>query len=75
VADISKAKLTLYLDEADALDAEQKIVYIDEEKTQYKITRILHIADSKNISKYMGQIIIKSPQLFSKLVKVELKDE
>lgn len=44
-------------------------------KTAYKISRLLNIADSKNISKYMAQIIIESPKLFSKLVKIELKSE
>lgn len=75
VADVSKAILTLYLDEPDVIDAHKKVLYIDGEKTSYKISRGLSIADGKNISKYMAQIIIKSPELFSKLVKVELKDE
>jgi hypothetical protein len=75
VADTSKAKLTIYLDEEDALNAKSQAVYIDGEKTSYKISRLLNIADSKNISKYMAQIIIKSPALFSKLAKIELKSE
>jgi len=75
VADVSKAILTLYLDEDDVKNAKRKVVYIDGKKTSYKISRLLSIADSKNISKYMAQIIIKSPKLFSRLVKVELKDE
>lgn len=75
VADISRAKLTIFLDEPDVVDAENKIIYIDEEKTPYKVSRLLSIADSKNISKYMAQIILTSPKIFSKLVKVELKSE
>lgn len=75
VADISKAKLTIFVDEDDTANIDNKIVYIDGEKTSYKVSRFLHIADSKNISKYMAQIIIKSPKLFSKLVKVELRDK
>jgi hypothetical protein len=75
VADTSKALLTLYLDEADVEGAKNKIVYIDGLKTDYKISRFLNIADSKNISKYMAQIVINSPELFSKLVQVELKSE
>jgi len=75
VADISKAKLTIYLDSEDVLDYDSKVIYIDGVKTNYKIDRIIKIADSKNISKYMAQIIIKSPKVFSKLVKVELRDE
>lgn len=75
VADDSKALLTIYLDEQDMPNAKKSTLYIDGEKSPYKISRLLNIADSKNISKYMAQIIIESPKLFSKLVKVELKDE
>ncbi len=73
VANISFAKLTIYLDEIK--DVYNKVVYIDDKKTTYKVSRLLNIADSKNISKYMAQIIIDAPKLFSKLVKIELKDE
>lgn len=73
VADTSRAKLTIFLDEADVIDAKKRIVYMDGKKTSYKISRILNIADSKNISKYMAQIIIPSPNIFSKLIKIELK--
>mgnify|MGYP002640671386 CR=1 FL=1 len=73
VADISRALLTIYLDEEDLIGIKQKKVYIDGVLSEYKISRILNIADAKNISKYMAQIIIKSPKVFSKLVKVELK--
>jgi len=75
VADVSKAILTIYLDEDDVENAKKKVVYIDGKKTPYKISRLINIADFKNISKYMAQIIIKQPKLFSKLVKIELKDE
>jgi len=75
IADTSKAKLTIYLDEPDVENVKEKIVYIDGEKTSYKVSRVLNIADSKNISKYMAQIIMPSPKLFSRLVKVELVKE
>ena len=74
IADTSRAILTIYLDEVDVTDAKNRVVIIDGKKTNYKISRILNIADSKNISKYMAQIIIKSPKLFSRLVRVELRD-
>ncbi len=74
VADTSRAKLTIYLDEIDVAKAKKRAIYIDGKKTSYRISRVLNIADSKNISKYMAQIIIKSPKLFSRLVRVELRD-
>lgn len=73
VADISRAKLTIYLDEIDLKDVKTKKVYLDGKLTSYEVSRVLNVADSKNISKYMAQIIIDSPEVFSKLVKVELK--
>jgi len=75
IADTSKAILTIYLDEDDLSNAKDKLIYIDGKKTDYKLSRVLNIADSKNISKYMAQIVIKSPKVFSKLVKIELRDK
>ncbi len=75
IADTSKALLSIYLDEDDLLHAKEKTVYIDGKKTEYKVSRVLNIADTKNISKYKAQIIIKAPKIFSKLAKVELRDE
>ena len=75
VADVSRAKLTIYLDEDNVLGIDKKVIYIDDKKTNYKVSRISKIADSKNISKYMAQIIIKSPKIFSNLVQIELKDK
>ena len=75
IADTSKAILTIYLDESDVIGAKERIVVINGEKTDYKISRILNIADTKNISKYMAQIIIKSPKIFSKLAKIELEEK
>ncbi|MDF1874539.1 HlyD family secretion protein [Sulfurimonas sp. SAG-AH-194-I05] len=73
IADISKAKLTIYLDHEDLSGLENKSVYLDGIVTPYKISRLSTIADVKNISKYMAQIIIDAPKTFSKLVKIELK--
>jgi len=73
IMDTSRAILTIYLNEEDVLNAKKSVVYINGKKTTYRIDRFLNIADSKNISKYMAQIIIKAPKIFSKLAKVELK--
>ena len=73
VADTSKAILTIYVDAAILQDIAGKTVYINGEKTNFKVSRITPIADSQNISKYKVQIITNPPKIFSKLVKVELK--
>jgi len=73
VVDVSKALLTLYIDAEDLKNIKNSRIFIDGKKTSYKIDRVVDIADSKNISKYKAQIIIKAPKIFSKLVQVELK--
>jgi multidrug resistance efflux pump len=75
IADTSKAILTIYLDEDDLEKLNDKVIYIDDKKTNYKITRLSSIADTKNISKYKAQIIIKAPKIFSKLAKIDLVKE
>jgi small-conductance mechanosensitive channel len=75
IADVSKAILTIYLDEIDVKNAKNRVIYLDDIPSKYKISRVISIADEKNISKYMAQIIIDSPELFSKLVKVDVKEE
>jgi len=75
VADTSKALLTIYLDDEDLANLDKRVVYIDGLKTDYRVERVVNIADTKNISKYRAQIIIKAPKIFSKLAKVELKDD
>lgn len=75
IADISKGKLTIYLDAEDVESAKKKSIYLNGTKTSYKISRIIPIADGVHISKYMAQIITDAPAIFSKLIKVELRDE
>ncbi len=75
IADTSKALLSIYLDEDDLKALDKKAIYIDGKKTPYRVSRISYIADAKNISKYKAQIVIASPKVFSRLVKIELKAE
>ena len=75
VADTSKALLTIYVDADELTNIHNKKVYINGKKTAYKVSRVLGIADGVNISKYKVQIVIDPPKIFSKLVKVELREE
>ena len=74
VEDASRAKLVLFL-EPDELEAlEQKIVYLDGKKTEYKVNKVWKVADEKFISSYRAEIYIPAPKgSFSKLMKVEIK--
>ena len=74
IKDLTKAKLIIFLEKDELQSIESKIIYIDDKKTDYKISKIWSVADNKFISSYRAEIIIKNPkEYFSKLVKVELK--
>ena len=74
VEDASKAKLVLFLEPEELDKVEQKTVYLDGKKTEYKVNKVWRIADEKFISSYRAEIYIPAPQSsFSKLVKVEIK--
>ena len=74
VEDASRAKLVLFLEPEELDQIEQKIVYLDGEKTEYKVNKVWRIADEKFISSYRAEIYIPAPKnSFSKLVKVEIK--
>ncbi len=72
-ADISKARLTIFVTKEDIVGIENKKIYIDGKVTDYKIDKLWKVADSKNISAYKTEIIIDKPALFSTLMKVEFK--
>ena len=72
--DMTKARLVLYFDKDELEDLENKIVYIDDKKSEYRINKLWKITDDRYISSYRAEIYIDSPKgLFSKLVKVEIK--
>lgn len=74
VADVSKAKLVLFL-ESDELDGvEEKNVYLNGKKTDYQVNKVWKVSDEKFISSYRAEIYISAPkEMFSKLMKVEIK--
>ncbi|RUM64930.1 MAG: HlyD family secretion protein [Sulfurimonas sp.] len=75
LADVSKAKLVIYLNRDEVEGALAKTLYINGIKSPYKITKIWRIADAKHLSSYKAEIVMDAPKVFSNLVKVELRDE
>ena len=74
VEDASRAKLVLFLEPEELDQIDQKIVYLDGEKTEYKVDKVWRVADEKFISSYRAEIYIPAPKnAFSKLMKVEIK--
>jgi len=73
VADISRAKLTIFLN-ADELEMiKKKKIYLNDAVTEYTIDKIWPLSDSEHISSYKTEILIKAPQQFSTLYKIEFK--
>lgn len=75
IADVRQAKLTLYLSAEELRAAEKSHIYINGQQSDYTITRTWNIADETHLSSYKTVIVIKAPEAFSKLVKIEFKDE
>jgi hypothetical protein len=74
VVDANRAKLVLFLEPEELDQIEQKSIYLDGEKTAYKVDKIWKVADEKFISSYRAEIYIPAPEgSFSELMKVEIK--
>ncbi|MCO4844912.1 MAG: HlyD family efflux transporter periplasmic adaptor subunit [Sulfurovum sp.] len=74
VVDESRAKLVLFVEPAELEKIEQKSVYLNGEKTEYKVDKVWRVADEKFISSYRAEIYITAPKgSFSKLMKIEIK--
>ena len=72
--DASRAKLVLFLEPEELVGTDDKVIYLDGKRTEYKIGKVWRVADEKFISSYRAEIYIPAPQNeFSKLVKVEMK--
>jgi multidrug resistance efflux pump len=75
VADVSKAKLTVYLNAEDMKKATEQVIYLDGKKSEYRVSRLWNIADDTHLSSYKAEIVIEAPKNFSRLVKIEFKDQ
>lgn len=75
IADVKKAKLTIYLSAEEMSHAKDAKIKINGKMSPYKIDRLWNIADSQHLSSFKAQIIIKAPKQFSKLLKVELVND
>jgi hypothetical protein len=74
VVDANRAKLVIFLEPEELDQIEQKSIYLDGEKTAYKVDKIWKVADEKFISSYRAEIYIPAPEgSFSELMKVEIK--
>ena len=74
VQDLSRGKLTLFLELSELKGIQGKKVFIDGKETAYRVNKVWRSADEKFISSYRVEIYVdRAKSYFSKLVKVELK--
>lgn len=74
IADISKAKLTIFLNGNELEGIHNKKIYLNGEVSAYKIDKVWPLSDAEHISSYKTEIVIDPPRQFSKLYKIEFKD-
>ena len=73
VADVSQAKLTIFLNANELDGVRKKKIYLNDKETKYMIDKIWPLSDDEHISSYKTEILIKAPRQFSKLYKIEFK--
>ncbi len=73
IADLSKAKLTIFVTDEDLKKLKSSQILINNKRQKYKIVKILKVADTTNLSGYKVEIEIEPPKIFSKLIKVEIR--
>jgi multidrug resistance efflux pump len=73
IKDLSRAKLVLFLEQEEIEEIKKRAIYLNGEKTDYKIDKIWSVTDEKFISSYRAEIVIKPNHNFSELLKVEFR--
>ncbi len=73
IADVSRAKLTIFLNLEEIQEVQNKEIYLNGEQTGYKIDKIWPLSDTEHISSYKTEIIVDAPKQFSQLYKIEFK--
>ena len=74
VADVTRAKLTIFLNTDELKEIEQKKIYLNGRPTEYTIDKIWPLSDAEHISSYKTEILIEAPRQFSTLYKIEFKN-
>ena len=76
VYDVSKEKIELYVRAKEIEDIKTKEIFINNEKSEYKIEKISQVRDSTNLSSFLVRMVkknLKPNKYFGTAVKVEFK--
>ena len=76
VYDVSKEKIELYVRAKEIEGIKSKKIFINNEKSKYKIEKISQVRDAKNLSSFLVRLVKKNSKpnkYFGTVVKVEFK--
>ncbi len=73
IADVSRAKVIIYLSAQELEGIEHKKIYIDGKPSKAKFEVIEKITDPNYITQYRAKIILPKPKIFGKFIEVEIK--
>ena len=73
IADITKAKIVLYLSQEEIENIDKKRLFIDGKPHKLQFYKLQKITDSNYLTQYKAEIILPAPKIFGKFIKVEIK--
>lgn len=73
IADISRAKIVLYLTPEEMENINKKRLFIDGKPRKLQFYKLYKITDSDYLTQYKAEIILPAPKIFGKFIKVEIK--
>ncbi|MRI83042.1 MAG: hypothetical protein C6I00_01350 [Nitratiruptor sp.] len=73
IADTSKGRVVVYLSPQEMEDIEEKGIYINGRAIGLGFAKLLRVSDERHLGQYRGEILVDAPELFGKVVKVEIR--
>ncbi|MRJ02876.1 MAG: hypothetical protein GXO19_06395 [Epsilonproteobacteria bacterium] len=73
VADISRARVILYLTREEVEEIGRREIYIDGKASNLKFSKLISIPDGKHKGEYRAELILPPPKIFGKLIRIELR--
>ncbi len=73
IADISRAKVVLYLTPEEMQDIQNKKIFINGKRSNARFYKIQRITDQNYITQYRAEVIIPAPKIFGKFIEVEIR--
>jgi hypothetical protein len=71
--DLSQAKLEFFVPISISEDIKSKTIYLDDVKTDFVISKLHKVANDEYITSYKCEIIIPTPENFSKIIRIDFR--